>query len=123
MYDSAIAGAKASNYVGAGTVEFLYDNGNYYFLEMNTRLQVEHPVTELITGVDLVKEQLKNVADCKSQDQTSVCKQGCDPTAIGIDPLTIPEEKILYPGKHKDIETPLHIFSYNSFSGTPFNKH
>ena len=60
MGEAAVKLAKAVNYVNAGTIEFLVDkNLNFYFIEMNTRIQVEHPVTEMITGVDLVKEQIR----------------------------------------------------------------
>ena len=60
MGDAAVKLAKAVGYVNAGTIEFLVDkNLNFYFIEMNTRIQVEHPVTEFITGIDLVKEQIK----------------------------------------------------------------
>ena len=60
MGDMTIRGAKAVNYVNAGTVEFLLDeDNNFYFMEVNTRIQVEHPVTEMVTGIDLIKEQIR----------------------------------------------------------------
>jgi acetyl-CoA carboxylase biotin carboxylase subunit len=63
MGDSAILAAKACDYRGVGTVEFLLDkNNDYFFMEMNTRIQVEHPVTEMVTGIDLVREQIKVAA-------------------------------------------------------------
>ena len=63
MGKAAVTAAKVSNYYNVGTIEFLVDkNGDFYFMEMNTRIQVEHPITEFVTGVDLVKTQIRIAA-------------------------------------------------------------
>lgn len=76
MGDAAVKAAKAANYTNAGTIEFLLEkSGNFYFMEMNTRIQVEHPVTEWVTGIDLIKEQIK-IADGRelsyTQDEVTI---------------------------------------------------
>jgi propionyl-CoA carboxylase alpha chain len=91
MGEAAVKVAKACDYVGAGTVEFLLDDKhNFYFLEMNTRLQVEHPVTELITGLDLVEQQI-NVANNEklafSQNDLKITGHAFELRVYAEDPL------------------------------------
>ncbi|HAY34770.1 MAG TPA: acetyl-CoA carboxylase biotin carboxylase subunit [Ignavibacteria bacterium] len=76
MSEAAIKGAKSVNYIGAGTIEFLVDKDkNFYFMEMNTRIQVEHPVTEAITGIDLIREQIR-IADRKKLSKKKIAMNG-----------------------------------------------
>jgi acetyl-CoA carboxylase biotin carboxylase subunit len=91
MGEAAVKVARACDYVGAGTVEFLLDeNMNFYFLEMNTRLQVEHPVSELITGIDLVEQQIKVARGEKlsfTQDDLSITGHALELRIYAEDPL------------------------------------
>ena len=91
MGEAAIKVAKACDYVGAGTVEFLLDeNKNFYFLEMNTRLQVEHPVSELISGIDLVEQQIKVARGEKlafTQDDLKIKGHALEVRVYAEDPL------------------------------------
>jgi acetyl-CoA carboxylase biotin carboxylase subunit len=77
MSEKLVTACEAVGYRSAGTLEFLYEDGNFYFIEMNTRVQVEHPVTELITGVDIVQEQIRIAAGMKLRyRQKDIVKKG-----------------------------------------------
>ena len=78
MGEAAIKAAKAAGYTNAGTIEFLLDKyNNFYFIEMNTRVQVEHGVTEIVTGIDIIKEQIRIAAGLPlSVTQEDVCIKG-----------------------------------------------
>jgi pyruvate carboxylase subunit A len=90
MGSTAVKAASYIGYTNAGTVEFIYSDGEYYFLEMNTRIQVEHPITEAITGVDLVKEQIKIASGrevCCNQNDISVRGHAIECRINAEDPL------------------------------------
>ena len=108
MGAAAVAAAKAAGYVGAGTVEFvLSPEGEFYFIEMNTRIQVEHPVTELVTGIDLVKEQLRVAAglplsftqeDVQVSGHAIECRINAEDPANGFRPCPGVTEFLHLPG-------------------------
>ena len=115
MGEAAVKAAKAANYYNAGTVEFLYQDGDFYFLEMNTRLQVEHGVTEMVCGIDIVKWQIRiaqgesltfSQKDIKQRGHSIECRiyaedpsRGFLPTPGVIRKMSLPEG----PGVRNDV--------------------
>ena len=108
MGEAAVRAAKAAGYENAGTIEFLLEkNGNFYFMEMNTRIQVEHPVTEWVTGIDLVKEQIRIASGKKlsyTQDQVHLsghaieCRINAENPAKGFRPSPGTIQDMYLPG-------------------------
>jgi len=98
VYAACVRACEQMKYRGAGTFEFLYENERFYFIEMNTRVQVEHPVTEMITGVDIIKEQLRVAAGLGlsvTQDQIKISGHAVESRINAEDPKTF----IPCPGK------------------------
>lgn len=108
MGNAAVRAAKVTGYVNAGTIEFLMDNrGNYYFMEMNTRIQVEHPVTEMVTGIDMIKEQIKiafgeklpyRQRDVEFRGHAIECRVNAEDPARGFLPCPGLVKNVLFPG-------------------------
>lgn len=104
---AAVKAAKATGYVNAGTIEFLYDNGNFYFMEMNTRIQVEHPVTEMVTGIDMIKAQIRIAAgepmpyrqeNIEFRGHAIECRINAEDPAKNFMPCPGHVENVLFPG-------------------------
>jgi acetyl-CoA carboxylase biotin carboxylase subunit len=106
--EAAVKLVKASNYTNAGTVEFLVDNDeNFYFIEMNARIQVEHPVTELVTGIDLIKSQIRVAAgevlpfqqsDIRTSGWAIECRINAEDPEHNFRPCPGKIEKLIVPG-------------------------
>ncbi len=118
MGAAAIKGAKAIRYEGAGTIEFLVDkNGDFFFMEMNTRIQVEHPVTEEVTGFDLIKEQILVAAGVKISGKNYTpnmhaieCRINAEDPANGFRPSPGKITNLNLPGGH-GVRVDTHIYS------------
>ena len=105
---AAIAGGKSVNYIGVGTIEFLLDkNNDFYFMEMNTRIQVEHPITEMVTGADLIKQQIlmhagekipENLYNIKLQGHSIECRINAEDPNKGFIPSPLKIESYHMPG-------------------------
>jgi len=105
MGEVVTSAIKGLGYLGAGTIEFLYENGEFYFIEMNTRLQVEHPVTEMITGIDLVREQIRVAAGAPlscTQDDIKLYGHSIECRINAEDPATF----VPSPGKVREYHPP-----------------
>ena len=108
MGNAAVRAAKATGYVNAGTIEFLLDGqGNFYFMEMNTRIQVEHPVTEMVTGIDMIKEQIRiaeghklpySQKDIEFRGHAIECRINAENPKKGFMPCPGLVESVLFPG-------------------------
>ncbi|NLK26940.1 MAG: acetyl-CoA carboxylase biotin carboxylase subunit [Clostridiales bacterium] len=108
MGNAAVKAAKASGYINAGTIEFLLDSqGNYYFMEMNTRIQVEHPVTEMVTGIDMIREQIRiangetlpfHQKDIEFRGHAIECRINAEDPNRGFLPCPGRVDNLLFPG-------------------------
>ena len=120
MGEAAIAGAKAVGYIGVGTVEFLLDkNKDFYFMEMNTRIQVEHPITEMVTGADLIKWQIRTHSGDKFPDylysmklrgHSIECRINAEDPDKNFTPSAIPISSFHMPGG-KGVRVDSHVYA------------
>ena len=120
MGEAAIAGAKAVGYIGVGTVEFLLDkNKDFYFMEMNTRIQVEHPITEMVTGADLIKWQIRTHSGDKFPDylynmklrgHSIECRINAEDPDKNFTPSAIPISSFHMPGG-KGVRVDSHVYT------------